>query len=71
MVKNHTSGRTTFLGADHPNAGVLEITLNGNLVEMLRLAHADKQKPALGDEDGLKQVKLVAGAGFEPATFRL
>jgi site-specific DNA recombinase len=54
-----------------PNAGVLEITLNGNLVEMLRLAHADKQKPVLGDEDGLKQVKLVAGAGFEPATFRL
>lgn len=37
-------------------------TLNGNLVEMLRLARADKQKPALGDEDGLKQVKLVAGA---------
>lgn len=45
-----------------PNAGVLEITLNGNLLEMLRLARADKQKPALGDEDGLKQVKLVAGA---------
>ena len=47
-----------------------EITLKGSLAGILSLSQANK-KVALVSEDDIRQVKLVAGAGFEPATFRL
>ena len=47
----------------------LEIELFGALAGILALA-ADGKKPAAAERDGL-QITLVAGAGFEPATFRL
>jgi DNA invertase Pin-like site-specific DNA recombinase len=49
----------------------LDITLKGDIVAMLYLAFYDSKKPGTVPRDGLEQVKLVAGAGFEPATFRL
>ena len=49
-----------------PKAGQLEIVLKGDLAEMLVAAGRN------GDADDLRrQVKVVAGAGFEPATFGL
>jgi DNA invertase Pin-like site-specific DNA recombinase len=53
-----------------PVAGELQIDLMGELAAILTLCH-DSKKPAARVRDGLKQIKLVAGAGFEPATFRL
>ncbi len=68
------------MDADHPKIGVKlacrstgkgwEIALKGDLAGILSLA-SGTEKPAAGDRDGLSQVSLVAGAGFEPATFRL
>jgi len=54
-----------------PNAeGKLEIDLFGDLAGILTMA-ANKNRP-LGKSDlSVQQVKVVAGAGFEPATFRL
>jgi site-specific DNA recombinase len=44
--------------------------LQGELAGILALA-ADNKKPATQLRSGLEQIKVVAGAGFEPATFRL
>jgi site-specific DNA recombinase len=52
-----------------PENAWLEIELFGALAGILALASGGK-KPAAADRDGL-QATLVAGAGFEPATFRL
>ena len=42
------------------------------LVSMLALCGGlDKQKPPAACAEGALQIMLVAGAGFEPATFRL
>ncbi len=49
-----------------PNNGVLEIELEGALAGMLAAA-----SPKAEAEDLQRTVKLVAGAGFEPATFGL
>jgi site-specific DNA recombinase len=54
----------------HPGAEGYEIRLRGDLAGILRLS-ADGRKPATGRGDGLSQVALVAGVGFEPTTFRL
>jgi site-specific DNA recombinase len=56
-----------------PEAGELRIDLQGDLAAILALGGLDARKPAAGRSgDGLlEQVKLVAGAEFEPATFRL
>ena len=66
-----------------PEEGTLKIELQGNLAAMLRAAQAQSTKNGscapLGrweDErspgiDDLVQIMLVAGAGFEPATFGL
>ena len=54
-----------------PEARELRIDLQGDLAAILALSSGDTQKPATVSRDGLEQVKLVAGAGFEPATFRL
>ena len=47
----------------------LNITLKGDLAGMLSAARDSKRSPDTGDL--LVHIKLVAGAGFEPATFGL
>jgi site-specific DNA recombinase len=47
----------------------LQIELRGNLAAMLSAATNAKRSPETGDLE--LQVTLVAGAGFEPATFGL
>jgi site-specific DNA recombinase len=47
----------------------LKITLKGDLAGMLSAARDSKRSPETGDL--MVQIKLVAGAGFEPATFGL
>ena len=66
-----------------PEEGTLKIELQGNLAAMLKAAQAQTSKDGalapLGrwhderspDTDDLVQIMLVAGAGFEPATFGL
>ncbi len=53
-----------------PVAGELQMNLHGELAAILGLCR-DSKRPAAEIRDGLQQLKLVAGAGFEPATFRL
>ena len=52
-----------------PDADHLKITLKGDLAGMLSAARDSKRSPETGDL--MVQIKLVAGAGFEPATFGL
>jgi site-specific DNA recombinase len=52
-----------------PNDGGLRIQLKGNLAAMLSAATNAKRSPETGDLS--LQVEMVAGAGFEPATFGL
>ena len=52
-----------------PEKGQLRIELRGNLAAMLAVAQKTKRSPETGDL--LLPVQLVAGAGFEPATFGL
>jgi site-specific DNA recombinase len=52
-----------------PDGEQLKITLKGDLAGMLNAARDSKRSPDTGDL--LVQIKLVAGAGFEPATFGL
>lgn len=53
----------------NPN-GKLDIDLHGNLAGILRLA-ANKNGPLTESDPFIEQVKVVAGIGFEPMTFRL
>jgi hypothetical protein len=53
-----------------PIAGQLTIELRGDLAGTLRAIEEYKQTLAKAEENAL-QIKLVAGAGFEPTTFRL
>ena len=54
-----------------PEDGTLRVDLRGELAAILGLC-ADSKKPGAVSGAGLlEQVKMVAGAGFEPATFRL
>jgi hypothetical protein len=48
----------------------LEIDLYGDLAGILGLA-ANKNGPLDESDPTIQQVKLVAGTGFEPVTFRL
>ncbi len=48
----------------------MAIDLHGNLAGILNIAAKTKKPPQKGG-DFLKSTKLVAGAGFEPAAFRL
>jgi len=50
--------------------GKLDIDLFGDLAGILALA-ANKDRPLDESDPSVQQVKVVAGAGFEPATFRL
>jgi site-specific DNA recombinase len=52
-----------------PDGERLNITLKGDLAGMLSAARDSKRSPDTGDL--MVQIKLVAGAGFEPATFGL
>ena len=52
-----------------PEAGILTLQLKGNLAAMLGATVQSKRSPETGDL--LLQVSMVAGAGFEPATFGL
>ena len=52
-----------------PDGEQLKIALKGDLAGMLSAARDSKRSPDTGDL--LVQIKLVAGAGFEPATFGL
>ena len=52
-----------------PADGELRIELKGNLAAMLSAARNAKRSPETGDLS--LQVEMVAGAGFEPATFGL
>ena len=51
-----------------PVDGKVEIDVQGDLAGILMIS-AQKKNPAWGR--GGSQVKMVAGAGFEPAAFRL
>ena len=53
-----------------PEGGELKVELRGDLAGILSLCSASKSPSGLSPE-GLSQVKLVAGGGFEPPTFRL
>ena len=53
-----------------PFNGRLKIELFGELVALLNLGMAPKNEHPLDNSKGV-QVTVVAGAGFEPATFRL
>jgi hypothetical protein len=54
-----------------PEAGALRVELRGELAGILALA-ADSNKPGNLSTAGLaEQIKMVAGIGFEPMTFRL
>ena len=52
-----------------PDEGQLRIELRGHLAAMLTAAQQTKRSPETGDL--LMPVQMVAGAGFEPATFGL
>ena len=52
-----------------PAEGALRIELKGNLAAMLGATVQSKRSPETGDLS--LQVSMVAGAGFEPATFGL
>ncbi len=53
-----------------PEDGELRIDLEGELAGILAMSSGGK-KPAAATRGGLEQIKLVAGVGFEPTTFRL
>jgi hypothetical protein len=54
-----------------PQDGKLAIEVRGDLVAILALSTSANTRPSgRVHEDLLVQVKLIAGAGFEPATFR-
>jgi site-specific DNA recombinase len=52
-----------------PDNGVLKIELYGELAALLKLG-TEPKKRLQAESEGV-QITMVAGAGFEPATFRL
>jgi len=55
-----------------PVVGGFEIALTGDIGRMVELSlGGDSSRKAAFDEKTACSVKVVAGAGFEPATFRL
>ena len=53
-----------------PEEGELRVDLRGELAGILSLCDS-KKKPASSYEERAQQIKMVAGVGFEPTTFRL
>jgi site-specific DNA recombinase len=55
-----------------PEGNELAVLLRGELAAMLELCGGDEtQKPPADCSEGVLQIKVVAGVGFEPTTFRL
>ena len=55
-----------------PEDGRLKVEVRGELAEILRLSGCANEKAPAGRPELLaEQVKMVAGTGFEPVTFRL
>ncbi|MBK5197068.1 MAG: recombinase family protein [Methyloceanibacter sp.] len=54
-----------------PTENGLEIEIVGEIAKMVELGIETNPKQANLDEKSTRSVKVVAGAGFEPATFRL
>jgi site-specific DNA recombinase len=57
-----------------PEAGGLEVELVGDIARMVRLAqNSNENSPVSGavHDEFTRSVKVVAGVGFEPTTFRL
>ena len=48
-----------------------QVQLVGGLAAILELAVSKQQKTTIQSDSGFGRVLMVAGAGFEPATFRL
>ncbi len=65
--ENHCGGLFELPVAED---GELRIDLKGELAGILAMSSGGKN-PAAAMRGGLEQIKVVAGAGFEPATFRL
>ena len=56
----------------NPVAGGFEIALTGDIAQMMALSMSEgKNMKAVLDEKTACSVKMVAGVGFEPTTFRL
>ncbi len=53
-----------------PHKGELTVDLKGDIAGILNLCQKSKSLSGL-EPEGLEQIKLVAGVGFEPTTFRL
>ncbi len=53
-----------------PQDGNLRVEVRGELAAILALV-AGSKKPGLADRADAEQIKVVAGVGFEPTTFRL
>ena len=51
--------------------GQPQVQLVGGLAAILEFALAKQQRTAIPSDGGFGRVFMVAGAGFEPATFRL
>ena len=51
--------------------GDTQVQLVGGLAAILELAVSKQQKTTIQSDSGFGRVLMVAGAGFEPATFRL
>ena len=55
-----------------PEDGRLRVEVRGELAAILRLSGCANEKAPAGRPELLaEEIKMVAGAGFEPATFRL
>ena len=54
-----------------PDDGPLRIELRGELVGILALSAAGNKPGGLSAAGLAEQIKMVAGVGFEPTTFRL
>ncbi|MGZ5917910.1 MAG: recombinase zinc beta ribbon domain-containing protein [Methyloceanibacter sp.] len=54
-----------------PAENGLEIEITGEIAKMVELGIEHRAKRATLDEEAVRSVKVVAGIGFEPMTFRL
>jgi site-specific DNA recombinase len=54
-----------------PAENGLEIEIVGKIAKMVELGIGTNQRKANLDEKSIRSVKVVAGTGFEPVTFRL
>ena len=64
-------GSRSTLVADKAAEGGFVVELEGRLAEMLQVVGIKKADAELVDSASAVSGQLVAGAGFEPATFRL